>query len=190
MGSEGLSHKFAIQDPTYKEYSSSSKDKDENSSSQNSVSHTSGTHPVSISNGPKSSPSSSITKHKRKSNSKYTKLFKLYRQQLYNIETSLNAIESLSRSTDRDKHKILLSTRKRLDKLNETLENLHKSSSAQDHKYFDEIKHDIEQLINDLKSYKMDNSDPDTTNAIDYLVSFSLDVSDNEDNGETTLTYF
>jgi hypothetical protein len=73
MGSENLSHKFAIKDPTYKENSSSSKHKDEKFSSQHSLSHTSGTQPVSISNGPNSS-SSPIIKHKRKPNSKHRKL--------------------------------------------------------------------------------------------------------------------
>jgi hypothetical protein len=190
MGSEGLSHRFAAQDPTFKENSSSSKDTGKKSSPQHSMCHTSGTQPVSISNGPQSSPSSSLIKHKQKSNPKYTKLFKLYRRQLSHIETSLNAIESLSKSANSDKNQILLSNRKCIDQLNENLEKLYNSPSEHDHIHFDQIKHDIEQLINDLKSYKMNNDDPDSTNTIDHLVGYPLDVSDSEEDGKITLMYF
>ena len=189
MGSEGLSHKFTIQDPTYKENSSSNHDK---SSSQHSMSHTSGTHPVAVSNGPQSSSSSSSTKlkHILKINSKYRKLFKLYTLQLSHIETTINAIESLSKSNNNnEQNKLILLYKNRVNELKETIENLRKTPSEQDHTQFDQIKNDIEQLINDLKMYKIDNDKSDSGNTINSLVSFPLDVSDN-DNDDETLIYF
>jgi hypothetical protein len=189
MGSENLSHKFAIKDPTYKENSSSSKHKDEKFSSQHSLSHTSGTQPVSISNGPNSS-SSPIIKHKRKPNSKHRKLLKLYTQQLSHIGTTINSIESLSKPFNSDQHQIFLSSKKRADKLNEDLENIRKTPSKQDHIHFDQLKADIDQIINDLKSYKTDKDNSDLSNTSDYLVGFPLDVSDSEDDQDKTLIYF
>jgi hypothetical protein len=175
MGSERLSHLFAIQDPTYKKNSSS----DEKPSSNHSLFHTSGTQPVSISNGPTSSPSS---KSKQKTNSKYKKLIKLYSRQLSHITTTLNAIESLSKSeNNHHQTQMLASNRKRVENLSENLENFRNSPSKQDHLHFDPLKADIDQLMNDLKSYKIDNANPDSTNTIDYLVGFPLDASDSEE---------
>jgi len=188
MGSESLSHKFATKDPAYKEYSSTSKHKDEKLSSQHSLCHTSGTQPVSMSNGPKSS-SSPLIKHQRKPNSKHRKLLKLYSQQLSHIETTINSIESLSKPGNSDENKICLSYKKRADKLNEDLENILNTPSQQDHIHFDQLKTDIDQLINDLKSYKMDNDNSNSSNTIDYLVGFPLDVSDSEDDEDKTLIY-
>jgi hypothetical protein len=183
MGSENLSHKFAAKDPTYKEDSSKYEDK------KSSTSHTSGTHPIHLSNGPRSS-SSSIIKHKSKPNSKHRKLLKLYTRQLSHISTTINAIESLSKPVDNNQNKILLSNKKRVEKLNEQLDNIRNDPSKQDHTYFDQVKNDIDQLINDLKSYKMDNDNPDATNTIDYLAGVPLDVSDDENDEEKTIMYF
>jgi hypothetical protein len=183
MGSERLSHMFAAQDPTYKKTSSSSKHDDQKPSSQHSLSHTSGTQPVSLSNGPKSSPSPMI-KHKLKPNSKYQKLIKLCSRQLSYIETTLNAIESLSKSRNNNENEIFLLYRKRLDKVNTDVEHLRNSPAEQDHKHFDPIKNDIDQLMNDLQSYKMNNDDPNSTNTIDSLVGLPLDVSDSENDEE------
>ncbi|UJR34131.1 hypothetical protein I4U23_021538 [Adineta vaga] len=183
MGSEGLSHKFTAKDPTFKGKIA----EDDKSSSHNSMFHTPGTQPVSLSNG---STSSSTVKIKRKSHSKYTKLYKLYRRQLSHIETTLNAIESLSKSSKNDQNQILFSTRKHVDELNEKLENYRNVRSPEDHKHFDSIKHDIEQLIDDLKFYKMNSNDSDSNNTIDYLVGFPLDVSNSDDDEDETLVYF
>lgn len=191
MGSEGLSHKFTLKDPTYKG-NSSSNDDHKKSSSQHSMSHTSGTQPVAVSNGPQSSSSSSSTKlkHILKINSKYKKLFKLYTRQLFHIETTINAIESLSKSNNNnEQNQIILSYKNRVNELNETIENLRKTPSELDHTQFDQIKNDIEQLINDLKMYKITNDKPDSGNTINALVGFPLDVSDN-DNDDETLIYF
>jgi len=83
-----------------------------------------------------------------------------------------------------------LSTQKRADKLNEDLENIRKTPSQQDHIHFDQLKADIDQIINDLKSYKTDKDNSDLSNTIDYLVGFPLDVSDSEDDQDKTLIYF
>ena len=187
MGSERLSHMFTMQDPTYKK---NSKHEDEQSSSHHSLSHTSGTQPVSMSNGPKSSPSSSMIKHKLKINPKYKKLIKLYSRQLAHITTTLNAITSLSKS---DNTQILESSKKRADTLRDNLESFRNSPSKQDHIHFDPLKKEIDQLIDDLKSYKVNNSNPDSRNTIDYLIGFPLNASDSEnDDGEEekTLVYF
>jgi len=189
MGSEHLSHKFAAQDPAYKENSSSSKHKDEKCTSHHSLFHTPGTQPVSMSNGPKPS-SSSIIKHQQKPNSKHRKLIKLHSRQLSHIETTLNAIQSLSKSANNNQNKIFLSNKNRVDKLNKDLEDIRNTPSKQDHIHFDQIKNDIDQLINDLKSYKMDNDNSDSGNTIDNLVGFPLDVSDSENDEEKTLIYF
>jgi hypothetical protein len=191
MGSENLSHKFAVQDPTYKKYASSSKHEPDESSSHHSMCHTSGTHPVSMSNGPKSSASTSSTKlkHILKINPKYQKLFKLYNRQLSHIGTTITAMEALSKSTNNDQHEIISSYRNRVDELNKALENLRNTPHEQDHTKFDQMKNDIDQLINDLKSFKMTKDNSNCWNTVDYLVGFPLDVSDNENDGDETLIY-
>jgi hypothetical protein len=188
MGSERLSHLFAIQDPNYKKNSSSTKDDDEKSSSHHSLSHTPGTQPVSISNG----PTSSMIKHKQKMNSKYKKLIKLYNRQLVHIITTLNAIESLSKTDNIHQNQILESNKNRVNKLRDNLENFRNSPSKHDHIHFDPLKKEMDQLINDLKSYKLDNTNPNSRNTIDYLIGFPLDVSDTEnddDDDKETLVY-
>lgn len=195
MGSEHLSHLFAVNDPTFKENSSSSKHKEKESLSQHSMSHTSGTQPVSLSNGPKSSQSPLI-KHKRKPNAKHRKLLKLYNRQLCHINTTLNAIESLSELNDKNENEIILSNKKRVEELKQTIEDIRNDYSKQDHIHFDQLKDDIDQLINNLESYKTNNNDkPDLTNTIDYLVGLPLDVSESEDDDDhddenKTLIYF
>lgn len=186
MGSESLSHKFTAKDPTFKESSSSKKHEDTTSSSKNSMSHTSGTQPISLSNGSKSS-SSPLIKHQRKPNSKHRSLLKFHSQQLSYISTTLDAIESLSKSNNNNNNQIVISNKERLDKLNKDIENIRNDSSKQNHIHFDQLKDDIDQLINDLKLYKMNNDKPNVTNTIDLLVGLPLDVSDNEDK---TLVYF
>ena len=194
MGSERLSHMFTALDPTRKKTSSSHKDEDDKSSHQHSFFHTPGTQPVAFSNGPKSSPPSSpIIKHRRKTNSKYKKLIKLYSRQLSHITTTLNAIESLS-NTDKIHHnEILQSSRTRANKLREDLDDFSNSPSKQDHVHFDPLKDEIDQLINDLKSYKIDNTNSNSRSAIDYLIGFPLDASSDsepENEDDETLVYF
>ncbi|CAF0771803.1 unnamed protein product [Rotaria sordida] len=192
MGSEHLSHLFAAKDPAYKDSLSVSKLVDEKSSSHHSLFHTSGTHPVAVSHRKKVSSSSlsSIKKSKLKLSSKDKKLLKLYSRQLSHIETTLDAIESLTKSNNSEHIKNLLSYRKRANQLHGDLKNLPHSSSDVDNNDFDQMKIEIEQLINDLKSYKMNNDDPDSKNSIDYLVNFPLDVSDSENDEEIISTYF
>jgi hypothetical protein len=193
MGSERLSHMFTALDPTRKKQSSPTKGENQKQSSQHSLFHAPGTQPVAFSNGPKSSPPSSpIIKHKRKTNPKYKKLIKLYSEQLSHITTTLNAIESLSK-TDNIHHKEMLeSSKTRVNKLRDDLEDFSNSPSKQDHVHFDPLKDEIDQLINDLKSYKIDNTNPDSRNAIDHLIGFPLNVSDSdvEDEDGETLVYF
>jgi hypothetical protein len=190
MGSERLSHMFTAEDPTFKGHSS--KDKAKNPSSKHSLSHTSGTQPVSVSNGPKSS--SPIIKTRRKMNSKYKELSKRYAQQLSHLATTLDAIDSITKSTNSDQYEILMSNKKRVDKLNEELEHLRNSPALHDHIHFDQMKHDIEQLTNDLKTHKMNNDNPNAVNAVDALVALPMDNSDSEENGknngEKTSIYF
>ncbi|CAF1281393.1 unnamed protein product [Rotaria sp. Silwood1] len=185
MGSERLSHMFAAKDPAYKDSSLLSKFEAEKSSSHRSIFHASGTHPVLVGHSKKLSSSlSSIKKLKSKQSSKDKKLLKLYSRQLSHIETSLDAIESLTKSNNTEHIKILLSFRKQLNKLNQDLENLRYSSSEEDNHPFDRIKIEIEQFINDLKSYKINDDDTDSKNSIDYIVNFPLGVSDSENDEE------
>ncbi|CAF1178376.1 unnamed protein product [Adineta ricciae] len=184
MGSESLSHRFAAKDPTFH----GKLNEDEKSSSHGSMSHTSGTQPVSVSNGSESS--SSIVKHNHKPNSKYRRLIKLFRQQLSHTETTVNAIESLSKSSGDRKNQMLLSTREQIHKLYQRLENLRNDLSIRDHEHVDSIKHDIEHLIDDLKSYKMNFDNEDSINTIDYLVGFPVNISDNDTDDDETLVYF
>lgn len=181
MGSEGLSHRFAAEDPTFH----GKLNEDKKSSSHGSMSHTSGTQPVSVSNGPESS--SSIVKHNHQPNSKYKKFIKLFRRQLSHIETTVNAIDLLSKSSDNQQSELLLSTRDRIQNLYERLENLRNDLSIRDHEHVDSIKHDIQQLIDDLKSYKMNF---DNVDSIDYLVGFPVNISDNDTDEDETLVYF
>ena len=184
MGSEGLSHRFAAEDPTFH----GKLNEDKKSSSHSSMSHTSGTQPVSVSNGPESS--SSIAKHNNKPNSKYKRFIKLFRRQLSHIKTTVNAIESLSKPSDDQQSQLLLSTRDRIQNLYERLENLRNDLSIRDHEHVDSIKHDIQQLIDDLKSYKMNFDNVDSINTIDYLVGFPVNMSDNDSDKDETLVYF
>ncbi|CAF0726033.1 unnamed protein product [Adineta steineri] len=189
MGSESLSHRFLAEDPTYKGKSPyASKSDDKKSASHHSVSHTSGTHPVALSNGPNSSspPTASKIKHKYKSHPKYKKLYKVYKKQLAHMETTVNAIDSLSKSPSTNQNQMLSSIKKRIDELNGNLDNLNDTPSLQDHIHFDPIKVEIKQLLEDLKSYKLDNKNSNSINAIDHLVGLSLNVSDSDDNEENT----
>lgn len=183
MGSERLGHLFAQADPAFKQHCSFSKHADHHS-----LSHTSGTQPVFMSNGPGSSPSSSsMIKHKI--NPKYKKLLKLYHRQLAHVATTLDAIESVS-ITDHPHHSnpIFLASRKRLIELNETLENFRNSPDKQNQKDFDSLKRDIDHLIHDIQSYKTNNTSRHT---LDHLVGIPLDVSDSDtEEKDQTLVYF
>lgn len=181
MGSENLSHKFTIKDPTFKGESH----KADHSSHQSSA-HTSGTHPVSVSNGPTSS-SSSAKKHQLKSNSKYGKLYTLHREQLAHIGTTLDAIESLSTPANAKQTQLLSSAREELDRLNEKLESLRDAPSADDYLQFDWVKRDIDALIDKLKAYKTDSNDCASANTLDCLVGAPLDVPEDD---KKTLIYF
>ena len=185
MGSERLGHLFAQKDPKFKEHCPVTKHEDHKSSSNHSLSHTSGTQPVFMSNGPRSTPSSSIIKHKI--NPKYKKLIKLYHRQLAHIATTLNAIESVS-ITDQHSNPIFSASRKRLNELNQTLENFHNSPDKHNQEAFDSLKGNIDQLIHDIQSYKSTNTSRHT---IDHLVGFPLDVSDSDnEEKDKTLVYF
>ena len=189
MGSERLSHAFTNLDPTYKP---NSFDESNTKEPQESLKHSSGTQPVSVSNGPSHSSSSFKVKHKPKTNPKYRKLIKLYNRQLTHITTTLDAIETFSQSENHQENKILSSNKNRVNELKATLDNLHQNPEQQDHLHFEPLKADIDQLIDDLKSYKMNNGIPNTSNTIDHLVGLPIDESDseNDDKEEKTLIYF
>ncbi|CAF2530333.1 unnamed protein product [Rotaria sp. Silwood2] len=173
MGSEHLSHLFAAKDPAYKDSSFLSKF------------HANETHPVSADHSKKARSSlSSIKKLKLKHRSEDKKLIKLYSRQLSHIETTVDAIESLSKSKDTEHIKIILSYRKRLTKLNQDFENLRHSLTEENDNNFNRMKIEIEQLINDLKLYKMNNDDSGSKNPIDYVVNFSLDAPNSENDEE------
>ena len=194
MGSERLAHMFTAKDPTFKGTSSEGKRPEDAMDSHHSMSHTSGTQPVSVSNGPHS-PSSSIFKGKRKHNPKYEKLLKLYGRQLTHIGKTLHSIESFSHSSaDEDKNEFLLSNKKRIEQLNDELESLRHRPTEQDHEEFKQMKNNIDQVIDDLKSYKMHGARTESSTVLDLLVGYPLEVSDSEetdkDNPAKTLVYF
>ena len=185
MGSERLSHAFTAEDPTF-DKDKSAYANETSSKSSHSLSHTSGTHPISVSNGP---PHSSGSKHIRKTNSKYRKLIKLYERQLSHISSTLDAIETLAKPGNPHQDTVILLNKQRVNKLKEKLEDFSNDPSKQDYKHFEPLKDDIDQLIDDLKSYKMDNDNPNATHTMDSLVGIPLDVSDSEHDEEKTLIY-
>ena len=194
MGSERLAHMFTAKDPTFKGTSSAAKREEDATTTHHSMSHTSGTQPVSVSNGPHSS-SSSIFKGKRKHNPKYEKLLKLHGRQLTHIGKMLHSIESFSHPSAADeKNEFLLSNKKRIEQLNVDLEDLRHRPTDQDHEEFQQMKSRIDQVIDDLKSYKMHGSRTESSTVLDLLVGYPLEVSDSEetdkDNPAKTLVYF
>ena len=186
MGSERLGHMFAQKDPAFKEIASSNTHENQKPLSHHSLSHTSGTQPVCMSNGPSSSSKTPMIKHKI--NPKYKKLLKLYHRQLTYISTTLNAIESVSTTDHFHSNPMLISSRQRLDHLYQTLDNFRNSPNKQDQPHFDSLKTDIDQLVDDIKSYKTKHS---TSHTLDHLIGFPLDVSDSDnDEPSKTLIYF
>lgn len=187
MGSERLGHMFTVKDPTFKEQSSSKNHSKDSSSTHHALSHSSGTQPVSISNGPRSSPtSSSITKvaKKLKPNSKYRKLWKLQSRQISFIGTTLDAIESLSNGMSDAERKDFSLKKDRFNALNERIENVRHSAANQDHQVFDQIKSDIQHLIDDLKSFKTTHHHSNAKSTLDMLFGIPLEASETDENDE------
>ena len=184
MGSERLGHMFTAKDPTFKGEVASSK--------HEAMSHTSGTHPVSLSNGPKSLASTKkITRHKP--NSKHRKLLKLHARQLAYLETTYQAIESLSKPISNEQHEQLLASKRRLDELKIKNDQLRDSPSVDDHEHFDQIKMEIDELIEEFKLLKLNNPQPDSMTTLDLLFGVPLDASESDDddpNKPKTLIYF
>ena len=194
MGSERLSHAFTAKDPTFKGKSALANPHDPaDATSHHAMSHTSGTQPVSLSNGPKSSASTKkITRHKP--NSKHRKLLKLYAQQLSHLDTTCDAIESLSTSMSVKQQREFLHVKKHLEEVKIRDEQLRSCPSDDDHESFDQMKNDIDQLIEEFKTFKTSNCHhPDAMTPLDLLVGVPVDASESDDDDPQepkTLIYF
>ena len=86
-----------------------------------------------------------------------------------------------------------LAYKRHLDELKIKIEQLRHSPSVDEHEHFDQIKKEIDELIEEFKSFKQNNSQSDATTTLDLLFGVPLDASESDDDDPEkpkTLTYF